>query len=151
MDKTAITNEMKILFARNLDRAMRRRYAIPYGEDNRKQSQLAGESTVSQKAISNYLSPLKLEKQDMLDEIPAATIDNVALIAKALQIDPWQLLQEGEESAPINADEAALLSAYRSSPNTRAVIEGVINLSRGATRNSSSGSESTMQPAKSAK
>ena len=114
MDKTEIKNGIKVLLARNLDRAMRKHYDLSGEEENKKQTKLANEAKVSQKSISNYLSPLKNEKQDIVDKIPAATIDNLALIANALGMEAWQLLHPNLEK---------IVQTPAADPNMPEVIE----------------------------
>lgn len=86
------------LFARNLRTATEVKYGLkPDGEVN--QSALHRDSGVSQKAISNYLSALKPENNNFLDQISSPSIMNLAKLANALSVEPWELLHPDPEKA----------------------------------------------------
>jgi hypothetical protein len=82
------------LFAHNLRAAIERHYD---GVVN--QSALSRDSTVSQKAISFYLSALKPENRPHLDDLPSPSLENIFKLAATLNVEPWELLHPDPEKA----------------------------------------------------
>lgn len=68
----------------------RKNWVKPNGEVN--QSKLADESKVDQKSISNYLKALKPGNKLELDDLPSPSLVNLAKMAGALGMQPWELL-----------------------------------------------------------
>lgn len=94
MGKTHIAE----IFAKNLERAIANRYELkPDGTAN--QSALAKDAKVSQKGISNYLTANNPENKDRLDEISSPSILTLYKMAKALHVEPWELLHPNPEKA----------------------------------------------------
>jgi hypothetical protein len=79
------------VFAKNLERAIAEKYPRkPDGTVN--QSAFAKDADLNQKSLSNWLSAIKPENKPHLDSITSPSLINIAKIADALQIEPWELL-----------------------------------------------------------
>lgn len=89
MDKV----ELQRLIAKNLATAYGRKFG---GEVN--QSELARQSHISQKTISNILSAIEKSSKEV-EELPSTTITNLARLAQTLDTPIWALLHPDPQRA----------------------------------------------------
>jgi transcriptional regulator with XRE-family HTH domain len=135
------------VLAKNLKEAIERKYD---GVVN--QSELARQSGVSQKTISNILSTLRPDLADM-SVAPSPTVAKLSLLAKALDIALWELLHpdptrikalemaSGKEHKVDIADVAELMTIYASSSNDAKRF--ILNAARQRFKSDSIGSPAT--------
>jgi transcriptional regulator with XRE-family HTH domain len=135
------------VLAKNLKEAMERKFD---GEVN--QSELARQSGVSQKTISNILSTLRPELAD-LNVAPSPTVTKLSLLAKALDMDLWELLHpeptkvkaleiaSGKEHKVDIAEVAELMTIYASSSDEAKRF--ILNAARQRFKSDSIGSPAT--------
>lgn len=100
---------IKVLLAKNLWREIVRKYGEPKRPGEMHQSALSRDTKdmVSQKTISNYLSPLNKSGAELAN-VSGANIDQLEHLAKVFGIEVWQLL------TPDNDPETELITSYRS-------------------------------------
>jgi transcriptional regulator with XRE-family HTH domain len=87
------------VFAANLSALM--------GERGFNQPSLAAKSKVSQKTISNYLNPNQ-RPTGANGKQPSAKLTEIAMLAEALNADPWELLIAPEERKRFEAFKASM-------------------------------------------